>query len=115
MRTKFRETLWFKKGLADAQAAPEEEVLGDAAEAVDTLPVEDRYNDDGSLAPSDSMMFGLHTGTTQAIGMLRPAPAGDAGVPATRLITELKSGRRVVLALIAVALIAIGGVVTTVI
>jgi hypothetical protein len=53
---KFRETMWFKKGLLD-----------------DTMPIEDRYLDDGSLTPTDSRVFGLHTGTTQPLPVISPS------------------------------------------
>lgn len=46
---KFRETLWFKKGLLDALAA---DLL---------LPIEDRYIDDGSVTPADIEELSLNT------------------------------------------------------
>ena len=46
----FRETLWFKKGELDVQAAQDPDGLG----AADLLPVEDRYADDGTLAATDT-------------------------------------------------------------
>ena len=111
MRKKFRETLWFKKGVEAevacepaAQVAPDEEVTNVL------LPVEDRYLEDGSLRPSDSQLFGLHTGTTQAmqpIDIVRLMHAGgghdtgSAGVPERALIAEMKHGRRMVFAMIA--------------
>lgn len=122
MRKKFRETLWFKKGVEAevacepaAQVAPDEEVTNVL------LPVEDRYLEDGSLRPSDSQLFGLHTGTTQAmhpvdIVRLMHAPvaeAGVAGVPERALIAEMKHGRRMVFAMIAVVMLALGGVAIT--
>lgn len=62
---KFRETLWFKKGLLDADLASRATV-GEPT-SVDTLPIEDRYLDDGSVSSDDSLAFGLHTGNTQPI------------------------------------------------
>ncbi len=62
---KFRETLWFKKGLLDADLASR--AAADEPTSVDTLPIEDRYLDDGSISPSDSREFGLHTGTTRPL------------------------------------------------
>lgn len=67
---KFRETLWFKKGLLDADAASR--ASADEPAAADTLPIEDRYLDDGSITPSDSRQFGLHTGTTQPLPTIPP-------------------------------------------
>jgi hypothetical protein len=105
MRMRFRETLWFKKGHLDEAAADTAADAGEAdvpAATIDTLPVEDRYVDDGSLRSSDSQLFGLHTGQTQALGFIEPVPS--AGVPEQVLIAELKTGRRVYLAMIAAAL-----------
>ena len=67
MRAKFRETLWFKKGEQDAKVADEAVAAGDllAPQAVDMLPIEDRYEDDGSVAATDSVAFGIHTGKTE--------------------------------------------------
>lgn len=94
---KFRETLWFKKGELDAEQA---QLAADGdddlrPDAVDTLPVEDRYC--GPVHSSDTNHFGVHTGTTQAVGVERTAP--DAGeVSETELVAEMK-GRRPVVAL----------------
>lgn len=127
MRKKFRETLWFKRGAeadaACAQAAnlaPDEEVTA----VSELLPIEDRYLEDGSLRPSDSQLFGLHTGTTQAmqpIDIVRlmhgsgARDVGSAGAPERALIAELKHGRRMVLALLALAMLVLGGVAMTVV
>lgn len=79
---KFRETLWFKKGELDARQAAEAAAGGDdlAPGAVDLLPLEDRYRDDGSLTGADSRAFGVHSGTTtwlrQTSGGGAPAAAG---------------------------------------
>jgi len=47
---RFRETLWFKKGLIDAEMP----------ELADQLPIEDRYLDDGSVTPVDVAQLSLH-------------------------------------------------------
>lgn len=124
MRKKFRETLWFKRGAEAEEArahaanlAPDEEVTT----VHELLPVEDRYLEDGSLRPSDSQLFGLHTGTTQAmqpVDLVRlmngqAADVGSAGVPERALIAEMKHGRRMVFAMIAVVMLALGGVAMT--
>lgn len=44
--TRFRETLWFKKGLDDSEDS-------------DLLPIEDRYLDDGSVTPADVAQYSL--------------------------------------------------------
>ena len=124
MRKKFRETLWFKKGVeAEAARAETADVAPDDDEVttVHELPVEDRYLEDGSLRPSDSQLFGLHTGTTQAmqpIDIVRLMHAGgqdtgSAGVPERALIAEMKQGRRMVFAMIAIVMLALGGVAMT--
>jgi len=75
---RFRETLWFKKGLQESDVAPETQ-----------LPIEDRYVDDGNVAPTDTKEFGVHTGTTQAIGTL-PRTTDDTSVDERILIREMK-------------------------
>ena len=107
---KFRETLWFKKGELDAAvaqtAAPEE------PGAVDLLPVEDRYNDDGSLQATDTAAFGLHSGQTQGIlratGGIARVPDGDA---VAALVGDLKRGRTPVVMAIAASLVAVVAIV----
>jgi hypothetical protein len=110
MANKFRETLWFKKGDLDALEA---EAAGADAEkigAVDLLPVEDRYLDDGSVNRDDSAAFGLHTGGTQFI---RPIAADvvalDPVVP-KRLVRELK-GQRTRIAALCASIAAVGGLI----
>ena len=103
----FRETLWFKKGDLDvraadeAAAAPEEQ----RADKADTLPIEDRYDDDGSVTRADSAVYGIHTGSTQWLKQVAK-PTGD--LEAHVLIREMKRQRRVYLALLAGA-VAVGG------
>jgi serine/threonine-protein kinase len=110
-RGKFRETLWFKKGELDAQAAQA------AAEArvrtgkdggpdkADSLPIDERYRDDGSLSRTDKQKYSLRTGVTTKQKVLRdPTGTGRAGADDT-LIGELKSGRNLVVAAIALALV----------
>jgi hypothetical protein len=98
----FRETLWFKKGELDASAAHDPDGLG----AADLLPVEDRYADDGTVAPSDTAAFGVHSGQTQSLATLEQthitAPISD--VPRS-LVGELKRGRLPIVAAIGGALV----------
>ena len=96
--TKFRETLWFKKGELDAAAAHAEEPV-----AVDTLPIEDRYLDDGSIGAADTASFSVRTGQTQPVAPLRDLPAPGIDASAT-LIGELKRGRRPIVAVIGLSL-----------
>lgn len=98
----FRETLWFKKGELDVQAAQDPEGLG----AADLLPVEDRYADDGSVAAADTSTFGVHSGQTQSLEVLAQThgiqPVGE--VP-SELVSELKRGRLPIFAAIGGALV----------
>ena len=100
--SKFRETLWFKKGDLDVKAAEDPDGLG----AADLLPVEDRYLDDGSVAPADTSAFGVHSGQTQGLEMVKQTsqmePVGEVPV---QLIREMKRGRLPVLAAIGGALV----------
>ena len=111
MRPKFRETLWFKKGEQDAQARDEAVAAGDlfAPTAVDSLPAEDRYEDDGSLRAEDSQVFGIHTGSTEYIPKPRYS-AFEIEVNERAMVGDLKRGRYKVLAAMggAAVVIAIG-------
>jgi hypothetical protein len=105
MRAKFRETLWFKKGEQDAKVADEAVAAGDlfAPQAVDMLPIEDRYEDDGSIAATDSVAFGVHTGKTEYMPKGLGAPRVDDGedeVDEHKLVGDLKRGRIKVVAAI---------------
>ena len=98
MVPKFRETLWFKKGELDAEQAQlaadgDDELRPDA---VDSLPIEDRYR--GPVHSSDTSQFGVHTGTTQAVGVERRGDDGASAVSESDLVAEMK-GRRPVVAL----------------
>jgi hypothetical protein len=94
MRAKFRETLWFKKGEQDAKARDEAVAAGDllAPTAVDTLPIEDRYDDDGTVNAADSQVFGIHTGTTEYIPKARHS-AFEIEVNERAMVGDLKRGR----------------------
>src|SRR5690606_8264760 len=56
---KFRETMWFKKGDLDAQAAlaaaEERARTGKdvASDKADSKPIDERYNDDGTITRGD--------------------------------------------------------------
>jgi len=120
-KSKFRETMWFKKGELDAQAAQaaaEEhartgKVTSDKA---DQLPLDERYKDDGSLSHSDKDKYSLRTGATQSSKAIRDsgshAGSGTSAAPGAKvskvsedeLIGEMKGGRNKVIAILAVAL-----------
>jgi len=104
----FRMTLWFKKGLLDAheaeQAAQGEDPLHPGA--VDLLPPEDRYLDDGSVTREDTRALGLHTGGTQMVAVLPdPPPATSDGLAAT--VRELSRGRFAAIGVLAAAMLAV--------
>jgi hypothetical protein len=111
--------MWFKKGDLDAQAAvaaaEERARTGkDAgADKADTLPIDERYKDDGSITRGDKEKYSLRTGATM---MMSSLPADVRGRPEASmnkvsedaLIGEMKGGRKVVIIAIIAALIAIG-------
>jgi hypothetical protein len=102
---KFRETMWFKKGDMDAQAAEERARTGRDTGASDSLPVDERYKDDGSLSHGDKEKYSLRTGGTEALPALRDRGAQSGDVSEDELIGEMKAGRGKILALIGLALL----------
>jgi hypothetical protein len=107
MKPTFRETLWFKRGIQDAeaaQAADPDDVM--APKAADLMPIEDRYNNGAELNLVDSVDFGLHTGKTEYMPKLTTdphAPLDHAhGVNEDLIIKDLKAGRKRVFAAIGV-------------
>ena len=115
---KFRETLWFKKGELDAreaaQAADGDDDL--APGAVDLLPVQDRYRDDGSLTRTDSRSFGVHSGTTSYLREVGNADSIGGAVAAYAekdMVGEMKRGSALRLVLIAGGLLGVAALVAT--
>ena len=110
---KFRETLWFKKGELDAREAARAAEGDDdlAPAAVDLLPVEDRYRDDGSLSRTDSYSFGIHTGNTAWLKQVDDASIGAAvAAYAERdMVKEMKRGTAIRLMLVGGGLLALAG------
>jgi hypothetical protein len=114
---KFRETMWFKKGDLDAQAAvaaAEErartgkDVANDKA---DSKAIDERYNDDGSITRGDKEKYSLRTGATEMMPAMRdPSKASQslAKVSEDELIGEMKGGRGKVIAAIVAAVIGLG-------
>ncbi|MGN6107606.1 MAG: serine/threonine protein kinase [Kofleriaceae bacterium] len=102
---KFRETMWFKKGDLDAQAAAdaaeERAKTGrDAAtDKADTLPIDERYKDDGSISRGDKEKYSLRTGGTQMMSAMKDpgASVSSSRVSEDALIGEMKRGRGKVL------------------
>jgi hypothetical protein len=83
----FRETLWFKRGELERDI-PVDESRGE-------LPVEDRYHDDDSVTSSDSIHFGVRTGTTayMKVTFLEPKPQEPAATDWKTLVGEMKGVR----------------------
>ncbi|HEX2688966.1 MAG TPA: serine/threonine-protein kinase [Kofleriaceae bacterium] len=113
-RGKFRETMWFKKGELDAQAAQaaaeERAKTGKdvSADQPDSLPLDERYKDDGSLSRIDREKYSLRTGGTVMTTALPDGATNDSAekISEDALIGEMKGGRNKILAIIAVGLIA---------
>jgi len=112
---RFRETMWFKKGELDAQAAQaaaeEHARTGKVTlDKSDLLPIDERYKDDGSLSRTDKELYSLRTGATTSHTALRAAddqPATSSKVSEDALIDEMKGGRNRIVAIIAVAVVAV--------
>jgi len=111
---KFRETMWFKKGELDVQAAEaaaaEHAKTGkDGSDKADSMPIDERYKDDGTLSRSDKEKYSLRTGATMMTAAVRDSGAHNSmgKVSEDALIDEMKGGRNKVFALIAVALIVV--------
>ncbi len=105
MKAKFRETLWFKKGVLDAQVAAEADPTDvTALTAADLLPIEDRYDDKRDpLSAGDSLTYGIHTGTTEYLPVLDEGGAVEGHpIDERALVIDLKAGRKRVLAAIGV-------------
>lgn len=112
---KFRETMWFKKGELDSDAAvaaeEERKRTGKSTgkDAVDSLPIDERYKDDGSIGRGDKEKYSLRTGSTQMMQAVNVSGGGTArNVSEDALIGEMKGGRTWVFAAIAAAVIGIG-------
>ena len=81
---KFRETMWFKKGDLDAQAAvaAAEERARTGKEAAndkaDSKAIDERYNDDGSLSRQDAQKYSLRTGATQMMSAIKDQPGASS-------------------------------------
>jgi serine/threonine protein kinase len=121
---KFRETMWFKKGELDvqaAQAAAEERARTGkdvASDKADSLPIDERYKDDGSITRGDKEKYSLRTGATQMMAAVRNEPEEGGRrrrrVSEGALIDEMKGGRsKVIIAILLAIAIAVIIVVMT--
>lgn len=113
---KFRETLWFKKGELDAAAAEaaaaERQRTGKEVDRdkADSLPMDERYKDDGTISHGDKDKYSLKTGGTQMLPAIRDKAGSSTQVSADELIGEMKSGRgkyivAIVLGVVGIALL----------
>jgi len=111
---KFRETMWFKKGDLDAQAAvaaaEERAKTGKDANAdkADSLPIDERYKDDGSISRGDKEKYSLRTGATEMMSTVGH-DKGGSGTSMTKvsedaLIGEMKGGRGKIFAAIGIGI-----------
>jgi len=111
-RPKFRETLWFKKGERDAEVAQQVDATDVMAPtSIDMLPIEDRYDDDGTLLASDSMSYGIHTGHTEYLTPIMSTEPSGTTLNTRAMVHDLKRGRVRVVAAIGASAIAIVAVV----
>ena len=111
---KFRETMWFKKGELDAAAAEEAAATGDANAVgkADLLPIDERYNDDGTVTRSDADKYSLRTGATSMMPAMKGGATGAQGAVSEReLVSEMKGGRNVIIAVIVIVIIVAIGLV----
>lgn len=91
--SRFRETLWFKKG---HEALPETPPTGDVER-----PIEDRYDDDDSISPIDHAQFSVVTGTTQPVRIFKKGNAApEADETMHIVVAQMKRGRAKVYAMI---------------
>jgi hypothetical protein len=115
---KFRETLWFKKGDLDAAAAQaaaqKAQQSGDAlvADKADSLPMEDRYKDDGSISHQDREQHSLRTGNTEMMQAVTPEDVrrsmeADAGVTEQDLIADMQAGRNKIIIGVVIGLLVV--------
>lgn len=94
---RFRETLWFRKG---TESEPEKTPAGDHER-----PLEDRYEDDGSISLLDHAQFSVVTGTTQPVRIFKKMDATEDADKTMRMVVgQMKRGRGKVYAMIGVSM-----------
>jgi hypothetical protein len=106
MSKPFRATLWFKKGELDAAAASAAAESGDDLHpaALDLIPAEDRYFDDGTVTAADSEAYSLRTGGTCALPPVRDSRTDGGDVAGlVRDVTSLRVAPLVVGAAVSLA------------
>ena len=105
----FRETLWFKKGELDEHAAEEaakaaSQGRDDVIEKADSMPMEDRYNDDGSVTKRDQDRLSLKTGETLAPPMGQQTKLTST-VSESELLAEMRNNQKWVIGGIMLAVV----------
>ncbi|MBE7453302.1 MAG: hypothetical protein HS111_31875 [Kofleriaceae bacterium] len=109
---KFRETMWFRgRARRRRRRGLRPEPEGVDADKADSLPMEDRYSDDGTITTSDAARYNLKTGHTGAMPAMRDVADPSSSVSEGDLIGEMKGGSRLLLILIAIAVLAAIGLV----
>jgi len=106
---KFRETLWFKKGEVEAHVASKNAASSSPQVATGDLPVEDRYQDDGSLSRQDESKYSLKNAQAGGRGKRPTAGMSLPAMTEQELASEL-SNKKVWLGA-TVAVIAIAAIV----
>jgi hypothetical protein len=101
--------MWFKKGELDSAAAQasadERQHSGkDTGDKADSLPIDERYTDDGSITRGDKEKYSLRTGGTQMMPSVKDGPAASGKVSEDSLIDEMKGGRNKILIALGVGL-----------
>jgi hypothetical protein len=98
----------------DAQAAHEAAEhharTGDVVhDKSDMLPIDERYKDDGTVSRVDKEKYSLRTGATVSTAAVRDPSSASMShrISEDALIGEMKGGRKVVLALIAIGIVAV--------
>jgi hypothetical protein len=89
---------------AEERAKTGKDASGDKA---DSLPIDERYKDDGSISRGDKEKYSLRTGGTQMMSSVgRDSRSGESmtKVSEDALIGEMKGGRGKIIAAIAVGL-----------
>ena len=95
----FRETLWFKKGELDEVAAEQAaraaaQGRDDVAGTADSMPIEDRYNDDGSLSNKDQRRLSLKTGETLMTSVSELNKPAKSDVSEAELLAEMRGNQK---------------------
>jgi serine/threonine-protein kinase len=109
---KFRETMWFKKGELDeaaAEAAAKAKPDANVSIRSDSMEMDERYKDDGSLTSQDKDRLSLRTGATMMMEAL-PNQKSGPGVSEKELVSEMTAGRGKIVLAVVLGLIVIAGV-----